>query len=102
MAEIQQKCDNRDNLVTTYFVEVVTALALMYQRFTRSVTTVTTFPRVHVRTHTRAHAHTGIRCHICHIVVKRSNTNALRCDNLSCLRLSQVVTVVTGLIFLNF
>lgn len=57
LAHINQFCDNRDNLVTTFFCEVVTLKLRAISSVKRFVTTVTTSTRdtcAHMRTHTCA------------------------------------------------
>lgn len=56
LAVYNQKCANRDNLVPTFFDEVVTAPAVGVSMFARFVPTVTTSLRdTHTYTHARAH-----------------------------------------------
>lgn len=98
-----QKCDNRDNGVTTKSGEDVTAQSRTGVGFHGVVTTVTTSLR---DTHAGAHTRTRVRGYLCHNVtqvfyinkinqIERDNLNFLRCNRLS--RLSQSVFSVRKL-----
>lgn len=96
LADNNQLCDNQDNLVTTFFYEVVTAVDIAVSTFAGFVTTKTTSlrdGRTHIRARTCAHE---LGCHTRHIRLFITNINNLACDNLVISGLSQVVLVVTS------
>lgn len=61
MAVFSQKCDNGDNLVTTFLGEVVTGLSVAVSGFARKCDNVTTSLR---DTHMHTHMHTHARAHV--------------------------------------
>jgi hypothetical protein len=94
LAVNNQFCDNRDNLVTSVFFEVVTLLDPYIPAFTSFVTTVTTSTRdMRAGAGTHARTHMDVDVTTSHKVIYNHKTETYHRDNLyfvGCHRLSRL------------
>lgn len=72
LAVFAQKCDNRDNLVTTFLGEVVTGLGVAVSGFARKCDNVTTSLR-DTHMHTRARAHVRAQMDVTDVTSIKNN-----------------------------